>query len=261
MYYCCGITEKGIMPHNEDAMLLHHTVMTEGTQQIGVNAPFLAAVCDGVSGEEAGELASKTCLEHLSQLKYAKKVNLKRRILEIHHQIADKSRGNACENMQTTLCCVAVDENDALRCCNVGDSRIYRYRGGILEQLSRDQTLVQMLYEEGSITSEEKKVHTHRNIILPVIGNIQEEPKPELTAFADGMQNGDVLLLCSDGLTDYVTNLEIEEILALPKPLPKRLELLVKLALDKGGKDNVTIVTVVRYPDGMELPPCLTMQP
>lgn len=261
MYYCCGITEKGIMSHNEDAMLLHHSVMTDGMRQIGVDAPFLVAVCDGVSGEQAGELASQTCLEHLSQVRYAKKVNLKRRILEIHNLIAEQSRGNACENMQTTICCAAFDENHALRCLNVGDSRIYRYRDGVLEQLSRDQTLVQMLFEEGTITSEEKKIHTHRNIILPAIGNIQEQPKPDMTVFSDGMQDGDILLLCSDGLTDYVTNLEIEEILALPKPLPKRLEQLVKLALEKGGKDNITIVTIVRYPDGMPFPHCQTMQP
>ena len=255
MYYCCGITEKGIMPHNEDAMLLHHQVMTEGAKQIGIQAPFLAAVCDGVSGEQAGELASKTCLTYLSQIKYSKKINLKRRILDVHKQIADATRDHRdTANMQTTLCGAAFDEDNAMHCMNVGDSRIYRYRGGVLEQLSRDQTLVQMLYEEGTITSEEKKVHSHRNIILPVIGNLDDDPNPEVNVYPDGLLCGDVLLLCSDGLTDYVSNLEIEEILAQPKKMPDRLSMLVKLALDKGGKDNITLITIVRYPDDIPIP-------
>lgn len=260
MYYCCGITEKGIMPHNEDAMLLHHSMLTEGSLQIGVRAPFLAAVCDGVSGEQAGELASRSCVAQLAQVKYTKKLNLKRRILEIHRTIAAQSRNrNEVANMQTTLSGIALDEEQVLHCFNVGDSRIYRYRSGSLEQLSRDQTLVQMLYEEGTITSEEKKVHSHRNIILPAIGNLEDDPKPEVTTDHGGLQNGDLLLLCSDGLSDYVSNFEIEEILALPKPLPERISALVQLALEKGGKDNVTIVAVVRYPEGVPLPSCQMM--
>lgn len=255
MYYCCGVTEKGIMPHNEDTLLLHHSVITDGARQIVVDAPFLFAVCDGVSGEQAGELASKSCLMQLSQVKYSKRINLKRKILEIHREIAEQSRKNAAvANMQTTLCGAAFDEDGAMHCFNVGDSRIYRYRGGVLEQLSRDQTLVQMLYEEGTITSEEKKVHSHRNIILPVVGNLDDDPNPEVTIYQNGLENGDVLMLCSDGLSDYVSNFEIEEILALPKKLPERLSMLVRLALDKGGKDNVTVAAVVRYPEGIPTP-------
>ncbi|MBR3679712.1 MAG: serine/threonine-protein phosphatase [Oscillospiraceae bacterium] len=255
MYYCCGITEKGVMSHNEDAMMLHHQVMTKGEKQISVQAPFLAAVCDGVSGEHAGELASKTCLTHLSQVRFSKRLNLKRKILEVHRQIAAATRGKrTIANMQTTLCCAAFDEFHTMHCINVGDSRIYRCRGGVLEQLSRDQTLVQMLYEEGTITSEEKKSHSHRNIILPVIGNLDEDPNPELKIYPEGLQYGDLLLLCSDGLTDYVSNTEIEAILAQPKKMQDRLSMLVSLALKKGGTDNITIIAIVRYPDDIPIP-------
>ncbi len=255
MYYCCGITEKGIMPHNEDALLLHHTVRTEGAMQMMLPAPFLTAVCDGVSGEAAGELASRSCLEQLAMVKYQKKINLRRRILEIHKAIAAQSRSsNQTANMQTTLCGIAIDENNEMRCFNVGDSRIYRYRNGNLKQLSRDQTLVQLLYDEGSITAAEKRVHSHRNIVLPVIGNLAEDPKPDVFVYPDGLRNGDVLLLCSDGLTDYVSNDEIEEVMARPKNLPARLEQMVQLALSKGGRDNITIAAVVRYPKEVPLP-------
>ena len=257
MYYCCGITDKGIRPHNEDAMLLKCHVRTEGALQIASAAPMIAAVADGVSGENAGEMASQQCLKLLSAVKYAKKISLKRVLLDIHKQIADAgSKQKDTENMQTTLCGFAVDEQQGLHCFNVGDSRLYRFRGGELEQLSRDQTLVQMLYDEGTITSEEKKNHTHRNIVLPVMGNLREQPKPEILTFSDGMQTGDVLLVCSDGLTDYVTDHEITEALSAAKPLPLRLEALKSLALRKGGKDNVTVIAAVRYPEGVPLPPC-----
>lgn len=255
MYYLCGITDKGIPQHNEDALLLHRTVRTEGQLRMAVDAPFMAAVCDGVSGEAAGELASRTCLTRLAEVKYNKKINLKRRILEIHESITRQSRSSAeIANMQTTLCGIAVDETHALHCFNVGDSRLYRYRGGVLEQISRDQTLVQMLYEEGAITSEQKKVHTHRNVVLPVMGNLEEAPKPDVITFLEGIEYGDVLLISTDGLTDYLTSGELEELLALPKPLPERLAAMVSQALAKGGRDNITIAAVVRYPNEIPIP-------
>ena len=258
MYYLCGITEKGLPPHNEDALMLHHSVTAEGALRMAVRAPFLAAVCDGVSGEHAGELASQSCLEALSAVKYTRRTDLRRRILTIHAQIAEQSRRRAdTANMQTTLCGIAVDETDGLQCFNVGDSRVYLCRGGRLEQLSRDQTLVQMLYEEGSITSEEKRVHSHKNLILPVMGNLTREPKPEIRRLDEGMQWGDLLLLCTDGLTDYVTPAEMESILAKPLPLPERLSEMVSLSLAKGGRDNITVAAVLRYPDDIDIPETL----
>lgn len=236
-------------------MLLHHTVLTEGDLQIGVEEPFFAAVCDGVSGEQAGELASQSCLNLMSEARYEKRVNLKRLILDIHGKITAQSKLlESTANMQTTLCGVAIDEENGLHCFNVGDSRLYRFRNGILEQLSRDQTLVQMLYDEGTITSEQKKVHSHRHIVMPVVGNLDAEPKPDVVVYPDGMRFGDVMLFCTDGLTDYVSTYEIEEILAAPRPLQHRLKELVQTALENGGRDNITMVAVQRYPDEVPIP-------
>lgn len=258
MYYLCGITEKGRPPHNEDALMLHHATSAGGTLRMAVGVPFLAAVCDGVSGEQAGELAAQSCLAVLSKVRYSHRTDLKKRILDIHTQLSQLSRhSEETANMQTTLCGIAVDENDALQCFNVGDSRCYLYRGGRLEQLSRDQTLVQLLYEEGTITSEDKRVHSHKNVILPVMGNLTRKPSPELRVFDEGMRFGDVLLLCTDGLTDYVTPAEMESILAKPVPLPQRLDEMVALSLTKGGKDNITAAAVVRYPDEIDIPQTL----
>ena len=97
-------------------------------------------------------------------------------------------------------------------------------------------------------------MHAHRHIVMPVIGNLDAEPKPEVIVYPDGMRNGDMMLLCSDGLSDYVTAFEMEEVLAKPKPLTMRLQELVALSLANGGKDNITIASALHYPDDVPIP-------
>ena len=201
MYYCCGITDKGIMKHNEDAYMIDGKVITEGNIDFMVKAPFIAAVSDGVSGENYGEIASKKCLEFLSQIDFNSETDLKKAVLNVHH----------------------------------------------IKQISRDQSLVQLLYEEGTITADEKKHHVHKNIIFPVMGNISAEPKPDIKNLNEIMKYGDLILICSDGLSDYVSCTEMEDILDLPAKLPKRLERLVKLAIDNGSQDNITIIALCCY--------------
>lgn len=249
MFYCCGITEKGVMPHNEDALLINRDVIDSGMSEQTIHAPFIAAVSDGVSGERSGELASAMCLEMVRDLRYDSTVNLKSGLLDIHHKLADYSRSDPeTHNMQATLCGIAVDEEQNIMTFNVGDSRLYRFRQGKLKQISRDQSLVQLLYEEGSITMEERKTHVHRNIIFPVFGNLKSDPQIDFMPL-DGMEYGDVLLLCTDGLSDCVSPLDIEEILEYPEPLKNRINRLVKKSLEKGCKDNITVIAMVYYED------------
>ena len=150
-------------------------------------------------------------------------------------------------NMQATLCGIAIDEQNNILTFNVGDSRLYRYRGGRIRQLSRDQSLVQLLIDEGAISHEERNTYVHRNIIFPVFGNVKSAPKVDTVSIEGGMEYGDLLLLCTDGLSDYVSVLYIEEILELPKSLKTRLHLLVNKALENGSKDNITVIAVVYY--------------
>ncbi|MBE6846261.1 MAG: serine/threonine-protein phosphatase [Ruminococcus sp.] len=248
MYYCCGITDKGIMDHNEDAYMIADKVMTKGNVDFMVNAPFIAAVSDGVSGENFGEIASRKCLEFLSDVNFNSQTDLKNAVMNVHRNLYDFGiQDNKTKNMQATLCAIAIDEKDNLYTINVGDSRMYRYRRGDIKQLSRDQSLVQLLYEEGTITAAEKKTHVHKNIIFPVMGNISSEPKPDIQNLHEIMKYGDLILICSDGLSDYVSGSEMEDILELPAKLPKRLEKLVKLAIDNGSQDNITIVALCCY--------------
>ncbi|MCM1269487.1 MAG: protein phosphatase 2C domain-containing protein [Ruminococcus flavefaciens] len=246
MYYCCGITEKGIMPHNEDAMLIGSDVADSGSSEQNIHAPFIAAVSDGVSGERSGEVASKMCLELVRDIHYSGIIRLDIRLHEIHRQLAKYSAQNPeTHNMQATLCGIAVDEKGGILSFNVGDSRLYRFRHGRISQISRDQSLVQLLYEEGTITLEQRRTHVHRNIIFPAFGNINTVPKIDITPIEGGLERGDVLLLCTDGISDYLSPLDMEEFLELPKKLPERLELMVKSALEKGCKDNLTVIAIV----------------
>ena len=248
MYYCCGVTDKGVMPHNEDALLIKDSVMDSGSSEYNVSEPFIAAVSDGVSGERSGELASKMCLELLRDIGYSGETKLDEELLGIHQKLAEYSRSDPeMHNMQATLCGIAVDESNNILTFNVGDSRLYRYRGGRIKQISRDQSLVQLLIDEGAITTEERKTHVHRNIIFPVFGNQKSESQIDTVVLEGGMEYGDLLLLCTDGLSDYVSTLDIEEIIELPKNLETRLNMLVKKALENGSKDNISVIAVAYY--------------
>ena len=248
MYYCCGITDKGVMKHNEDAYMISDRVLTEGNIDVMLSPPFLAAVSDGVSGERYGEIASRKCLEFLSRIQFDSGTDLKKSVMNVHRDLYDYGiQDNKTKNMQATLCAIAIDENDNLYTVNVGDSRMYRYRRGDIKQISRDQSLVQLLYEEGTITADEKKTHVHKNIIFHVMGNVSAEPKPDVKNLHEIMKYGDLILICSDGLSDYVSSTEMEDILDLPARLPKRLEKLVKLAIENGSQDNITIVALCCY--------------
>lgn len=245
MYYCCGITSKGIMPHNEDALLIGREVFDSGTSEQELDPPFFAAVSDGVSGELSGELASKMCLEMISEIHYNCRTDLSAELLAIHERLAQFSAENPdSHNMQATLCGIAVDEKGVVTTFNVGDSRLYRFRGGRITQISRDQSLVQLLYEEGTITLEERRTHVHRNIIFPAFGNVNTPPKVDISPIEGGVEFGDVLILCSDGLSDYVSTYDMEEIMELPKSLPERLEMLLNKASANQSKDNISIAAV-----------------
>ena len=245
MYYCCGITSKGIMPHNEDALLIGKEVFDSGASEQELDPPFFAAVSDGVSGELSGELASKMCLEMIREIHYNCRTDLSAELLAIHERLAQFSAENPdSHNMQATLCGIAVDEKGIITTFNVGDSRLYRFRGGRITQISRDQSLVQLLYEEGTITLEERRTHVHRNIIFPAFGNVKTPPKVDISPIEGGVEFGDVLILCSDGLSDYVSTYDMEEIMELPKSLPERLEMLLNKASENQSKDNISIAAV-----------------
>lgn len=248
MFYCCGITDKGnVRENNEDAFLINRIVMSSAEMESNVSAPMVAAVADGVGGEASGEIASRMALELLSGFRPSPSADYEKKILSIHRSLQRYGITHNTENMQTTLCALAVDGNGNAVMINAGDSRMYLFRGGRVKQLSRDQSLVQMLYDKGCITSEEKLHHSKKNVIFPVLGSLAETPKPQIAPIEGGLLHGDLIIMCSDGLSDNLTNGELEDILSQPKKLPKRLADLVKRAMDNGSKDNITVVGVTCF--------------
>lgn len=245
MYYCCGISDVGnTRRHNEDAFLINKIVMAHAQMESNITQPFIVAVADGVAGEKSGEIASKLSLELMSNIKFSKKTNLKKKILDIHENIRlyGISHDDSL-NMQTTLCALAVDEDNVAYSINIGDSRMYRFHAGELTQLTKDQSLVELLYDAGQITRDEKNKHEKRNVIFPVLGNVSSPPCPDIKKIGE-IPAGDLILLCTDGLSDYASSDEIEQALSEKSSLPKRISALVALALKRGSPDNITIVAV-----------------
>lgn len=246
MYYCCGITDTGsTRENNEDAYLINKIVMTHAQMESSLSQPFIVAVADGVAGENHGEMASRLSLELLSNIKFSKKTDLKKKIRDIHENL--RCYGISHEdslNMQTTLCALAVDEDNVAYSINVGDSRLYLFRESVLTQVTKDQSLVELLYDSGAITLDEKEHHARRNIIFPVLGNVSSPPYTDIQTVGNILP-GDLFLICTDGLSDYASIEEISSVLHQSIPLTKRLSALVTMSIKNGSQDNITIVAIL----------------
>lgn len=129
---------------------------------------------------------------------------------------------------------------DQMGIAHIGDSRIYRYRVGALEQISTDHTFVQKLVDAGRITREEAEHHPRRNVVMRILGNVEHDPEID-TAVEDTVA-GDRWLVCSDGLSSYVDEERIRAILAQGLDTPSTVQRLVNESLSRGAPDNVTVV-------------------
>ena len=131
---------------------------------------------------------------------------------------------------------------------HVGDSRIYLYRDGKLEKISKDHSFVEELVDAGTITREQAKNHPKRNIITRCIG-AEEKIDPQIEVLPYGKD--DIWLLCSDGLTNYVDDAEIESVLSKTDiSLPDMLRVLRDKAILGGGRDNITVAALMGGDDG-----------
>jgi serine/threonine protein phosphatase PrpC len=126
-------------------------------------------------------------------------------------------------------------------CAWAGDSRLYLLRGGGLRQISQDHTEVQELVEQGLLAPEEAKHHPRANVITRAIGSHEALP---LDKIQDQIQAGDMLLLCSDGLTKMLSDDEIAAALAADRPIEVSVEMLMQTTLDRGAPDNVTLIAI-----------------
>ena len=215
--------------------------------------PLLAArgsvylVCDGMGGHNAGQIASELAAKQFLHAYYhlggTAQEAARHAILQAHHYIAEMaSKIPSRYGMGTTLTALILKQDEGIL-AHVGDSRCYRLREGVFEQLSRDHTLVARLVEQGIITPEQARYHPQRNVIRQAVGvaDPSEPLEPDIETFP--LQAGDLYLLCSDGLTDMVDDAEIEAILR-DEPPTRAAWRLVDRALANGGRDNITVVLV-----------------
>ncbi len=203
----------------------------------------ICAVTDGMGGYKGGEIASTYAVDAIEN--YLKKQTtfnetvLKEAIEKANTKIIDRvAQEPSLTGMGTTAVVVATDEH-VLWWASVGDSRLYIFRHGSLRQITTDHSMVQELYAVGDITKEEMISHPKRNLLTRAVGI-------GLTLHIDsGKENiepGDRILLCTDGLTGYVRDEEIEGLLESISDNTQAVETLMNKVYDLGASDNVTIV-------------------
>lgn len=231
-----------VRPHNEDALSV---------------SPIcgLAVLADGMGGYQAGEVASEMAVTLLKSQIEALLSNPSQptpRGAELHLAITQciQATNNAifetslhqphCAGMGTTLV-LTLFVDDRVVVAHVGDSRVYRYRAGCLEQLTRDHSFLQEQIDAGLITPAQARVSDQKNLVTRAVG-VDPLTEPELHEYA--LQADDLYLLCSDGLTDMVDDPDIVTILATNKPLEAQARQLIAAANQEGGRDNISALLV-----------------
>jgi PPM family protein phosphatase len=219
-----------------------------GRQRRGNEDAFYAraplfAVADGMGGAQAGEVASHLAVEVLEQGLPdgggSVEERLRARVREANARImASAQADDARAGMGTTLTVAYVGEDD-LTVAHVGDSRLYRLRDGAFERLTDDHSLVEELVRQGKLTPEEADEHPQRSIITRALG---AEEGVEADSHTWAGRDGDVYLICSDGLTSMIPEAHVAQVLAEAPSLAGAGRMLIDAANDAGGRDNITVV-------------------
>jgi protein phosphatase len=202
----------------------------------------LFVIADGMGGAQAGEVASKIAVEAFqAELPDAgsPEERLADRAQDANRKIYEISRSeHERAGMGTTLTAVYVDDAD-LAVAHVGDSRAYLFRHGELGRLTQDHTLVEELVRRGKLTEQQAAEHPQRSIITRALG---VDPEVEVDTRTYAGRAGDVVLLCSDGLTSMISEDEIVSILNGEDDLDRAAERLIAAANEAGGRDNITVI-------------------
>ena len=214
----------------------------------------LFAVCDGMGGAAHGELASEVAVQALE--KYFKQIQQDNSFDKLCSSYIDDANTKICREIEkrggvsigTTLVLLSISNTKA-QICNIGDSRIYRIRGGKMSQLSIDHTQMRLLIEIGTLTPEKARSHPDRHVLTQHLGIFPKDMviKPYLPK-AFNVKDGDMFLLCSDGLTEVLEDSEIQGLVIQGQTQNQTaVEIannLTTAALQEGGKDNVTVIIV-----------------
>jgi PPM family protein phosphatase len=257
-----GRTDVGLVrERNEDSFLYGDLV--SGSSVSNNNAavlrleavPAMLMVADGVGGAASGEIASSMATTiaydylrdrwQLGGLRGTVVVAdaLQQALFAANKAIHAHAVNNRTHHGMGTTATLALTVNGMIYFAQVGDSRAYIVRGGAATQMTKDQSLVQRMVDAGKMTQQQAEKSEHRNIILQALGP-EEAVVPELTR--DRLRDGDIVLLCSDGLSNQVSSTEIATMAAEASGLDGLCNVLVNRALETGAPDNVTVVAA-RY--------------
>jgi PPM family protein phosphatase len=212
--------------------------------------PPLFAVADGMGGAQAGEVASEMAIDQFvaeRETDAPAEQQLEQIAKTANRKIWDMAQADSRHaGMGTTLTAAMVD-GQSVAVGHVGDSRLYLFRGGELERMTRDHSLVEEFVRQGKLTPEQAEKHPQRSVITRALG---PESAVEVDTFRIPARDGDTFLLCSDGLSGMVSDADLESILAEGKPLRETAAALVAAANDNGGRDNITAVLFRLEDDG-----------
>ncbi|CAN5754656.1 protein phosphatase 2C domain-containing protein [soil metagenome] len=266
----CGLTDRGkVRTNNEDNFMIARmskslriiktSLKGQGANKYSEEDAYLLIVADGLGGAAAGEEASAATVATIENfalnafkwfLHFRKDERdqlcreLQEALTEADHEVFRIARENRSQGGMGSTLTMGYSVGNSLYLVHAGDSRAYILRGSDFEQITHDHTYVQMLIDSGAITESMARTHARRNVVTNVVGG--PEPGVHAEIHKAEIRDGDVLLLCTDGLTEHVPDETIHQVL-LDHPDPKAAcQRLLTLALDDGGRDNITIV-VARY--------------
>lgn len=231
------MTDAGkVRDHNEDNVTIINNDKNE----------YLLAVADGMGGHKAGEVASEIAINYLSESfnrldtlgnKETAIDWLRDVVTEINKQIFEYTDNNQDSKGMGTTLVVALKTDDYILYGNIGDSSGYVYKNNKLYKVTKDHSLVNLLVENGDLTAEEAKFHPRKNVLMRALG--ANDPI-EIDIFdVDTSVKG--LFLCSDGLTNMITEEQIEKILNSNLTVPEIVDKLIRKANSRGGTDNITV--------------------
>lgn len=209
----------------------------------------LFIVADGMGGHQGGEVAGEMAVESISSsLKEFLKGGssnissiIYKAIHKANEEIYRKAKQDIKLNGMGTTIVLALCRNDKIHIAHVGDSRAYLIRDGRIRQLTQDHSLVAELLEAGGISKEDVRNHHLRHIVTNALG-IKESVEPDIMSMSP--RDGDYFLLCTDGLTDMMTDAEIREVIINSDNVQRTCEDLISSANEKSGKDNVTVILI-----------------
>ncbi len=229
---------------------MNQDYMYTSTTPVG-SLPNLFVVADGMGGHNAGEYASRftvdKVVEVISQNGQQEPVAaMKEALTEANSQLLEEAGADPSKSGMGTTVVAATVIGDLLHVANIGDSRLYVIDHEAIRQITRDHSLVEEMVRLGEMDKATAKVHPDKNIITRAIGVTRELA---VDFFEVKLRPEDMILLCSDGLTNMVEDEEIKEIVLEQKNIVEKAEKLINTANENGGKDNITVILIEPFSD------------